>query len=194
MGKKVLDDLLVDRRPNKSFTQPIGRLGRSLEEHLTEIDNKERGITMKSRHLLLTLLLLFGLSGVIHAETFDQTLDKAQRGDATAQIRLAEMYSNGEGVPEDDTEAVKWYRLAAEQGNAYAQYSLGWAYANGEGVPEDDTEAVKWYRLAAEQGVAGAQFRLGVMYDYGQGVPEDDTEAVKWYRRAAEQGLVRRSI
>ena len=31
---------------------------------------------------------------------------------------LGLMYDSGEGVPEDDKEAVKWYRLAAEQGNA----------------------------------------------------------------------------
>ncbi|MBN4047960.1 SEL1-like repeat protein [bacterium AH-315-O15] len=28
------------------------------------------------------------------------------------------MYENGEGVPEDYTEAVRWYRLAADQGRA----------------------------------------------------------------------------
>ena len=56
------------------------------------------------------------------------------------------------GVPEDDAEAVRWFRLAAEQGDAYAQYNLGRMYANGEGVPEDFVEAVAWYRKAAEQG------------------------------------------
>ena len=35
------------------------------------------------------------------------------------------MYDNGEGVPQDYAEAVKWYRLAAEQGDARAQYNLG---------------------------------------------------------------------
>ena len=59
------------------------------------------------------------------------------------------MYDNDHGVPEDDKEALKWYRLAAEQGHAKAQYNLGWMYFNGNGVPEDDKEAVKWYRLAA---------------------------------------------
>ena len=51
------------------------------------------------------------------------------------------MYANGEGVPEDDAEAVRWYRLAADQGHAGAQYNLGVMYANGEGVVEDDAEA-----------------------------------------------------
>ena len=41
---------------------------------------------MKSRHFLLTILLMFGLSGVIHAETFDQTLEKAQAGQAVLNL------------------------------------------------------------------------------------------------------------
>ncbi len=35
------------------------------------------------------------------------------------------MYDNGEGIPEDDAEAVKWYRKAADQGLANAQTILG---------------------------------------------------------------------
>ena len=69
------------------------------------------------------------------------------------------MYADGEGVPEDDAEAVRWYRLAADQGLANAQYNLGVMYADGEGVPEDDAEAVRWYRLAADQGLANAQLQ-----------------------------------
>ena len=71
------------------------------------------------------------------------------------------MYDNGEGVPQDYAEAVKWYRLAAEQGDANAQYNLGLMYDNGQGVPQDYAEAVKWYRLAAEQGDAEHNTILG---------------------------------
>ena len=98
------------------------------------------------------------------------------------------MYDAGEGVPQDDGEAVKWFRLAADQGDALAQYSLGDMYRTGEGVPQDYGEAVKWFRLAADQGDASAQNNLGVMYEYGRGVPQDYGEAVKWYRLAADQG------
>ena len=112
----------------------------------------------------------------------------AEQGFAQAQYTRGVMYANGVGVAEDDTEAVRWYRLAAEQGNARAQSSLGWMYANGEGVPEDDAEAARWYRLAAEQGDYSAQGNLARLYAIGEGVPEDDVEAVRWYRLAAEQG------
>ena len=112
----------------------------------------------------------------------------AEQGDASARFSLGVMYFDGEGVPENNDEAVKWYRLAAEQGYAPAQVALGEAYSEGNVVPQDDGEAVKWYRLAAEQGHAKSQHRLGRMYSTGEGVSENDAEAVKWYRLAAEQG------
>ena len=112
----------------------------------------------------------------------------AELGDAYAQHYLGLKYGAGQGVPKDDAEAVRWYRLAAEQGNAGAQSSLGWMYANGVGVPEDDAEAARWYRLAAEQGDYSAQGNLGRLYANGEGVPQDDAEAVRWFRLAAKQG------
>ena len=112
---------------------------------------------------------------------------RADQGYAGAQNNLGLMYDNGEGVPQDDAEAVRWYRLAADQGTAAAQFNLGLMYDNGEGVPEDDAEAVRWYHLAADQGYAGAQLNLGVMYGTGEGVPQDYVEAHKWFNLATAQ-------
>ena len=67
---------------------------------------------------------------------------RGEQGDADAQYKLARMYAKGEGVPEDDAEAVKWFRKAAEQGHAESQFLLGAMYALGEGVLEDDVEVV----------------------------------------------------
>lgn len=39
----------------------------------------------------------------------------AERGDAEARFHLGMMYARGDGVAQDNKEAVKWYRLAAEQ-------------------------------------------------------------------------------
>ena len=44
------------------------------------------------------------------------------------------MYDKGHGVDEDNVEAVKWYRKAADQGDAKAQYSLSGMYIEGRGV------------------------------------------------------------
>ena len=48
------------------------------------------------------------------------------------------MYAVGEGVSQNDAEAVKWYRKAAENGFPAAQNDLGWMYQNGRGIPQDD--------------------------------------------------------
>jgi TPR repeat protein len=63
------------------------------------------------------------------------------------------MYAEGTGVAQDDAEAAKWYRKAAEQGFASAQNSLGTMYDAGKGVRLDDAEAVKWYSKSAQQGM-----------------------------------------
>ena len=111
----------------------------------------------------------------------------AEKGNANAQCNLGYMYANGEGVEQDDAEAIRWYRKAAEAGNIAAQYNLALRYESGNGVAQDDAEAVKWYRMAAEQGDADAQYELGGKYANGEGVAQDDTQAVEWYRKAAEQ-------
>ena len=98
------------------------------------------------------------------------------------------MYQQGQGVNQDDKQAVKWLRLAAKQGFAKAQYNLGVMYQQGQGVSQDYKTAVKWYALAAEQGDAEAQFNLGVMYFEGQGVLQDYVTAHMWANIAAVNG------
>ena len=112
----------------------------------------------------------------------------AESGEADAQVTLGLIYARGEGVPQDDAEAITWFRKAAVQGNAYALHNIGSSYANGRGVPQDDVEAVAWFRKAAEQGLADAQATLGMIYARGEGVPQDYAEAASWFREAAEQG------
>ena len=112
----------------------------------------------------------------------------ADHGSAVAQTTLGTMYHFGEGVPQDDREAVKWFTLAARQGVAYGQNALGVMYDNGLGVIKDYGQAVKWYFRSADQGYVYAQFNLGLMYDKGKGIQQDYKNALKWYRLAANQG------
>jgi len=98
------------------------------------------------------------------------------------------MYQQGLGISQDYTEAIKWYRKAAEQGYASAQNNLGVIHQKGMGVLQDFEEAVKWYRKAADQGVAGAQSNLSLMYIFGMGVPQDFVQAYMWINLAATTG------
>ena len=154
------------------------------------------------RTILIALLIM--LAAPISAQDFQKGLEAyrngdyatalkeweplAERGNSRAQFNLGVMYDEGEGVPQDDKEAVRWYRLAAEQGYAMAQFNLGVMYDDGDGVPQDDKEAVRWYMLAAEQGDVDAQVNLGVMYYNGQGVLADFVLAHMWFNIAAALG------
>jgi TPR repeat protein len=134
------------------------------------------------------LTLTLGVSSTASAQDAE-LVRRAEGGDADAQYKLGVSYDVGEGVAEDDVEAVKWYRKAAEQAHSHSQYNLGVMYRGGKGVPKDDVEALKWTRKAAEHGDSDAQHILGIVYGSGLGVPKDDVEALKWTRKAAEQGV-----
>ena len=108
-----------------------------------------------------------GAAGQSHKGAQRWFRQTAENGDSTAQSVLGELYYSGligvevemknyPGVSNTEyhknpTEAVKWFRRAAEQGNAIAQNNLGVFYENGVGVPIDYVEAYKWLNLAAAQ-------------------------------------------
>jgi TPR repeat protein len=108
----------------------------------------------------------------------------AEQGNAPAQFHLAQMYRDGQGVTQNNDQALIWYRKAAEQGQVEAQNYLGWFYS----AAQDYSPAVAWYRKAAEQGYAEAQYNLGWLYAKGRGVAQDDKQAVDWFSKAAQQG------
>ena len=114
----------------------------------------------------------------------------AEQSDEKAQFLLGSMYANGEGVMQDDKQAVAWFRKAAEQGLAEAQLILGGVYLYGHGVTQDYKQAVAWTRKAAEQRNAQAQRLLGMMYDIGVGVVQDNKLAYVWSSVSAANGEV----
>ena len=139
---------------------------------------------------------LFELGKPFPRDFFDQ-VDKddlrslAEAGNAEAQFLWGRVHTLSSGLLQDNREAVKWYRKAANQGHSNSQTNLGVMYAQGLGVARNDREAVYWYRRAAAQGNAMGTNNLGWMYEHGLGVFKDEPEAVKWYRLAAARGNAR---
>lgn len=87
------------------------------------------------------------------------------------------------------SEAIKFYRMAAQNGSAEAQLALGNIYFQGAGVPQNPTEAAKWYRMAAQNGHPDAPEQLGSLYKYGDlSLEKNYAEAAKWYLKAADNG------
>jgi len=112
----------------------------------------------------------------------------AQQGDAEAQGLLARCYFVGEGLSQDQEQAVEWWRKAAEQGAAKAQVMLGVCYACGVGVQKDSKQAAQWLYKAAVQGDSVAQNRLGRMYLIDEWMPKNAKEVLQWLQNNASQG------
>lgn len=132
-------------------------------------------------------LLLLGLLGAPPglAGRFNAALQEEY---LAGQVRLGRKYYRGDGVPRDDSMALRCFREAAEGGNPEGQFLLGVLYAEGHAVPQDYAEAARWYRKAADGGHGTAGYNLATLYAGGLGLPRDPGEALRWYRRAADAG------
>jgi len=95
-------------------------------------------------------------------------LKAANNGTPDAQFYLGFMYHTGQGKEQSDSNALKWYRKAAEKKQTNAEFNLGVIYENGQSVDVDLTKAAHWYRKAAEQGGDDALATGGVVISTGQ--------------------------
>lgn len=62
---------------------------------------------------------------------------RAEAGDAQAQMEWAMCCFDGQGVPQDPAKAVEWLIKSSDQGNPEAQYALAICYESGEGTDQD---------------------------------------------------------
>ena len=103
-------------------------------------------------------------------------------------LSVGKCLETGDGVGRDQSEAVKWYRMAAEQGLPDAAFELARCYRFGIGVRRNRTTASKWLHRAAELGNAKAMVMVGKLcldYDSGE---YNSRKAVELFRKAADQG------
>jgi TPR repeat protein len=112
----------------------------------------------------------------------------SQKKKRWAQCILAERYSQGIGVPQDDKRACVLWKLAADKDHHRAQYNLGNMYAAGRGVIQSDALCFKYNKLSAIQGHANAQLNVGSSYYTGRGVDQSKKKGREWWTKAAAQG------
>lgn len=131
----------------------------------------------------------------------------AEQGSSFAMLELANAYEEGDGIEQDEDEAIKWYKLAAAHGQYeaicclndefgldYSEEPLEWCIkvAENGGTDaqlylaemydgDDFEESLKWYKLAAEGGNRNAIYHLGHIYYYGDGVEQDYKQAYYWF-------------
>ena len=112
----------------------------------------------------------------------------ASAGNASSINALGFLYTEGKGVPKNESRARELIRQAANMGHPNAQNAVGGYYYDGEGVARDFAEACRWFHKAAINGDDDGQSNYGDCLWRGEGVSQNRNEAVSWFRKAAEQG------
>jgi TPR repeat protein len=112
---------------------------------------------------------------------FSQQIKGSRTPNSTGRIDWRAPYNRSLRLRDDnDAEAFRLNRIAAEDGMHDAVLAMGWFYLNGVGVEADEDEAIRWYRRSARQGEPRAMFSLG----YIAHSRKDFAEALKWFERA----------
>ncbi|HEY1756389.1 MAG TPA: tetratricopeptide repeat protein [Bryobacteraceae bacterium] len=123
-----------------------------------------------------------------HAGAAQIVRKAADAGNALAQLRLALLYDQGDGVPQNSRTAFEWYTKAAALGEPESQNQLGNNYEGGDFVEENWDLSARLRQASAEQGWMKGQFSLGRAYQFGIGVPQNRQQAIEWFQKAGAQG------
>jgi len=138
------------------------------------------------------------MTGSSSGADFKSILSKAEKGDKSAQYRLAEMYAEAQGVDQDYLKASQWARKAADQGDARAQYRLASIMYLGIDGKSRQPEALDLFlksadglKVLAKEGDADAQSKLGILHMRGIGVQKDLDQAAQLFEKAAKAGYTK---
>jgi hypothetical protein len=126
----------------------------------------------------MSVLLLFAAAVLVGAESIAELKSKASAGDVDAQARLAAAYFQGEGVPEDHAQALRWAAVPAEQDDLFCAQMIAQIHYKGTGVKRDLPAALRWFRNAAILGDSTAALTAGLMMEEGHGVAKNPVEAL----------------
>lgn len=100
---------------------------------------------------------LIETSAQFNPEGFAIVSDAAEHNLPEAQLYLANLYEQGDKIPQDIEKSTNLYQRAAQAGNIEAQYALGWHYYHGQGLPKNNDLALNWFHLASLSGHERAQ-------------------------------------
>jgi TPR repeat protein len=117
----------------------------------------------------------------------------AEQGYPRAQLSMAVLYANGQGVERDTVATVNWARQAIARNEPNAAIFL-YKFSGSDGLvdPRETAKALaraeRLLLAQATQGQPSAAFQLGQLYEYFLDVRRLD-DAKKWYKLAADRGV-----
>jgi len=155
---------------------------------------------MKKRFLLpLPLLATLGMALAMPVQAKDLTkysssvvefqMKLAKNGNPLAQFKLGTMYETGQGVAEDEKQAIEWYQKSAAKGHQPAKNRLTFMEIKKSGYKADSHK--QWLNSVqreAESLDASSMILMADMYIMGAGVPKDPKKALALLKRTSAMG------
>lgn len=164
---------------------------------------------------IFIIAILLWCSQCLYAQdrpTFEQAWQAAQNGDPNGYFLLGFFYYQGEGVTQNFTEAIKWFKKAANNGLSNSYGFLGACYI----TQKNYVEAINWFKKAINNGDC-CYADLGACYlqlgKFTEAIPwlkkgiddkkpeyyvslgqcyyflQNYTEAISWLKKAADKGI-----
>lgn len=164
---------------------------------------------------IFIIAILLWCSPCLYAQdrpTFEQAWQAAQNGEPNGYFLLGFFYYQGEGVTQNFTEAIKWFKKAANNGLCNSYGFLGACYI----TQKNYVEAINWFKKAIDNGDC-CYADLGACYlqlgKFTEAIPwlkkgiddkrpeyyvslgqcyyflQNYTEAIPWLKKAADKGI-----
>ncbi|MBO7332792.1 MAG: sel1 repeat family protein [Alphaproteobacteria bacterium] len=108
-----------------------------------------------------------------YTEAIEELKEPLKENDPRADYLMGYLCYQGLGIPQSDSKAVYYFKMAADQDYPEAQTFLAYLYDEGRGVPQDKRKAFDLYQKCSERGDITATINLGVMYYKGDAVPQN---------------------
>jgi TPR repeat protein len=104
-----------------------------------------------------------------------------------AQLELAYMCIDREGVYKNYDKAFELSKNLAKKGFSYGMNLLGYCYINGIGTDINMQKGIELYQKAADLGSCIAQYNLAYKYKDGVGVELNFIKAFELFKKSAEK-------
>lgn len=184
-------DHLVYYSSHPAFTQGVVEAVRHWQYEPARIDGKAVDVHgVKTRFNFLIIDTVFDESRI--KKILREQKEKANTGNPNAQFFYAyyldvlPSFTKYQLKAEDDENANKWYRLAAQNGSAMSSFFLGQNVLNGNMCKPDSYKSMAWLLKAASSNVIDAQYLLAQELLSGTRLQKNEDQGMYWLNKAAE--------
>lgn len=150
--------------------------------------------------LLLTALLLLGISTNLNANQIKNYQKACDKGDMNACTELGKLYDNGMAYYEihstakrERHKAYKLYKLACDNNYAEGCFHLSYSYVQGGGVRRDAPKGIALITKTCNNGYAKACYNLAHLYAKGfkNYLKKDEFKFIELYTKACNSGHIK---